>query len=141
MRRILLISALLITATPAVAEGAILIEAERQGEPFRLVVDAERGRALVTTRAGSHLIDLDAGAIYTAGGGTPRRLPLGPSPAASDARYQVALWGQGPILAGQPTSYHVISHGEAICAEMMVTAWTAPLIQPAPPFLYILTVY
>jgi hypothetical protein len=124
MRRTLLAVTLLIATPLASAEGALLIEAERAGEPFRLVVDSEGGRALLTTTHGRSLVDLHERAIYVQEPGTTsRRVRIEAAAASAGVGYRVTPWGPGPVLEGHATTYHVIARGEAICAEMMVADW------------------
>jgi hypothetical protein len=33
-------------------------------------------------------------------------------------------------MSGHATVYHVISHGEQICAEMLVSTWMTPYVRP-----------
>lgn len=121
--------ALLLALVPGAADGAVLIEARKQGEPVRIVVDAGRQRALVATARGRGLIDLERAELYVRGsGGEVRTIRL--DEAGGFNGYRVAPWGPGPVLVGHATIYHVITYGEQICAEMLVSGWMEPFIEP-----------
>jgi len=131
VRRMLLAAAVLSILPHFSAEAAILIEAKKHGEPFRMVVDNERQRALISTARGESLIDLAQGQIYVRGpGGVASRSPIGDEPLPVSRLYRVEPWGPGPVIAGQSTVYHVISYGDQICAEMLVSSWMKPFVAP-----------
>ncbi len=131
VRRMLLAAAALSILPQFSAEAAILIEARKAGEPFRMVVDNQRQRALVSTARGQSLIDLAAGEIYVRGpGGVARQVAIGQAPRPMSGLYRVEPWGPGPVVAGQSTVYHVISYGDQICAEMLVSGWMKPFVAP-----------
>jgi hypothetical protein len=129
----MLLAAILVSLLPqAAAHAAVLIEATKHGEPFRMVVDHERQRALITTGRGESLIDLARGELYLRGPGAIAHKMRIETPAALGraAAYRVEPWGPGPVMAGHATVYHVISHGEEICAEMLVSGWMTPFLRP-----------
>ena len=130
--RRMLLAAILVSLLPqAAARAAVLIEATKHGEPFRMVVDHERQRALIATARGESLIDLARGELYLRGPGAIAHKMRMPTPAPGRAAaYQVEPWGPGPVMAGHATVYHVISHGEEICAEMLVSGWMGPFVAP-----------
>ena len=131
VRRMLLAAAVLTLLPQLSAAAAILIEAKKHGERFRMVVDNGQQRALVSTARGDSLIDLAAGEIYVRGpGGVASQVAIGPEPLPVSSLYRVEPWGPGPVIAGQSTVYHVISYGEQICAEMLVSGWMKPFVAP-----------
>lgn len=129
LRWMLLLAALLVLAPGAAADAAVLIEARKQGESLRMVIDADAGRALIATARGRSVVDLARGEIYVLGAGGARKMPIQSRDAAL-AGYQVTPWGPGPTIAGHATVYHVITHGEDICAEMLVSGWMQPFVAP-----------
>lgn len=129
--RRMLLAALLSIAPLAAADAAILIEARKGGEPFRMVVDNQQGRALIRTTRGESLVDLRRGDIYVRGtSGVARKMKIRRSTQPELAAYRVEPWGPGPRMAGQATVYHVISRGDEICAEMLVSSWMTPFVEP-----------
>jgi hypothetical protein len=128
--RLLSLAVLLALAPSSLAEAAILIEARRQHEALRMVIDAEQQRALIVTPRGRSLIDVESGRIYVQGaaGGT-RQLQIAPGAEALGA-YRVTPWGPGPVIAGHATVYHVVTYREDICAEMLVSGWIGPFVAP-----------
>lgn len=94
-RWLLSLAALLILAPSAAADAAILIEARQQGDALRVVIDAERQRALIVTPRGQSVVDLERDRIYVrqgAGGG--RQIPIERGGASLGA-YRVTPWGPG----------------------------------------------
>jgi hypothetical protein len=124
-----LLAALLILA-PSVADAAILIEARSQRDALRMVVDAEQQRALIATPRGQSVIDLARHRIYLGGTASARYMPLRPDGATALGAYRVTPWGPGPVIAGHATVYHVITHNDEICAEMLVSGWMQPFMAP-----------
>ena len=130
VRRILLAAALLLLLPQASAGAAVLIEARKHGEPFRMVVDNEQQRALIATARGESLVDLRRGELYLRGPrGVARKMRLASPAALAGVAYRVEPWGPGPVMSGHATVYHVISHGEEICAEMLVSGWMTPFVR------------
>jgi hypothetical protein len=127
--RLPLLAALLIFVPSTLSEAAILIEARKEREALRMVIEAGQQRAMIVTPRGRSVIDLDTGRIYAqSAGGTARQLPIarGEAPGA----YRVTPWGPGPVIAGHATVYHVITYGDEICAEMLVSSWMQPFMAP-----------
>jgi hypothetical protein len=130
-RRMLFAAALLCILPQASAGAAILIEAKKYGEPFRMVIDNAQQRALISTARGESLVDLRRGEVYVRGAtGVARKMRIQSPAALAGMAYRVEPWGPGPVIAGQATVYHVISHGEEICAEMLVSGWMKPFVAP-----------
>lgn len=129
-RWLLSLAAVLFFALPSGANAAILIEAHRQGDPLRMVIDADRQRALIVTPRGQSVVDLERQRIYLRQGGATRQIPIERQGAASLGGYRVTPWGPGPVIAEHATVYHVITYGEEICAEMLVSGWMQPFMAP-----------
>jgi hypothetical protein len=129
-RWLLSLAALLILAPSAAADAAILIEARKQRDSLRMVVNAEQQRALIATPRGQSVIDLERNRIYVHGAAGARQLPIQPDGAAALGGYRVTPWGPGPVIAGHATVYHVITYYEEICAEMLVSGWMQPFMAP-----------
>ena len=131
VRWMLLAAALLCGLPQLSAEAAILIEAQKYGEPFRMVIDDQQQRALISTARGESLVDLQQGQIYVRGpGSVARRVSIGRQPLPASRLYRVEPWGPGPVVAGQSTVYQVITYGDQICAEMLVSGWMKPFVAP-----------
>jgi hypothetical protein len=127
--RLLSLAALLILVPSTLAEAAILIEARKERESLRMVIDAGQQRAMIATARGRSVIDLESGRIHAQGaGGAVRELPIARDEALGG--YRVTPWGPGPVIAGHATVYHVITHGDEICAEMLVSGWMEPFMAP-----------
>ena len=129
-RWLLSLAALLILAPSSMADAAILIEARKQHESLRLVIDAEQQRALVATPRGQSVIDLARDRIYVRGAAGARQMPIQSGGATALGGYRVTPWGPGPSIAGHATVYHVITYYEEICAEMLVSGWMQPFMAP-----------
>jgi hypothetical protein len=129
-RRLLSLAALLILAPPAMADAAILIDARKQGDALRVVIDGERQRALIVTPRGRSVVDLERDRIYVRhGAGAGRQIAIEHGGASLGA-YSVTPWGPGPVIAGHATVYHVITYRDEICAEMLVSGWMQPFMAP-----------
>ena len=75
--RLPLLAALLIFVPSTLAEAAILIEARKEREALRMVIDAGQQRAMIETPRGRSVIDLESGRIYAqSAGGAARQLPI-----------------------------------------------------------------
>jgi hypothetical protein len=123
--------AVLLTLAPStMAEAAVLIEARKQSDALRMVIDVEQQRALIATPRGQSVIDLASNRIYVGGAGGARQMPIRPGGAAALGGYQVTPWGPGPVVAGHATVYHVITYHDEICAEMLVSGWMQPFMSP-----------
>jgi hypothetical protein len=129
--RWLLTLAVLLTLAPStIADAAVLIEAHRQRDALRMVIDVEQQRALIATPHGQSVIDLARNRIYVAGAAGAREFPIRPGGAAAPGGYRVTPWGPGPVVAGHATVYHVITYNDEICAEMLVSGWMQPFMAP-----------
>jgi hypothetical protein len=127
--RLPLLAALLIFVPSTLSEAAILIEARKEREALRMVIDAGQQRAMIATARGRSVIDLETGRIHAQSArGATQQLPIarGQGPGA----YRVTPWGPGPVIAGHATVYHVITYGAEICAEMLVSGWMQPFLAP-----------
>ena len=123
--------AVLLTLAPStMAEAAVLIEARKQRDALRMVIDVEQQRALIATPRGQSVIDLARNRIYVGGAGAARQMPIRPGGAAALGGYRVTPWGPGPVVAGHATVYHVITYNDEICAEMLVSGWMQPFMAP-----------
>jgi hypothetical protein len=129
-RWLLSLAALLILAPSTAVDAAILIEARKQHDAVRMVIDAEQQRALIATPRGQSVIDLERNRIYVRGAAGARQMPIQRGGAAVLGAYRVTPWGPGPMIAGHATIYHVITYHEEICAEMLVSGWMQPFMAP-----------
>ncbi|MGH9033443.1 MAG: hypothetical protein ACRDZV_15065, partial [Acidimicrobiia bacterium] len=89
----------------------------------QLVVVADRPRAAARLERGH--FEPNATAMQ-------ERHPRGASATRGDAlgACEVTPWGPGPVIAGHVTVYHVITHGDEICAEMLVSGWMKAFMAP-----------
>ena len=115
------------------AEAAVLIEAKKAGQALRLVVDRTQERVLITAGEVRAMVDLGAGLIYVEAQGRPAsRVHARFRPGHDEpAPYRVELFGPGPILAGNASSYYVLFDEDRVCAEAMLSAWMSPFVDPA----------
>jgi hypothetical protein len=129
-RWLLSLAALLILVSATAVDAAILIEARRQGDPLRLVIDVEQQRALIVTSRGQSVVDLARQRIYVRGAAGAGQIPIERGGVASLGSYRVTPWGPGPVIADHATVYHVVTYEEEICAEMLVSGWMQPFMAP-----------
>lgn len=122
----------LILAVPGTAQASVLIEARIAGTPVRLVADRHLDRVLLAAGSTRALFDLAAGLVYASEGGKAQRLHARYLPGHDEPPpYRIEPFGPGPVLAGYGTTYHVLFVGEQVCAELMVSGWMTPFVDPA----------
>jgi hypothetical protein len=119
------------------SRSALLIEGEFAGKTLRIVVDKTEAKADVQIGSDRHWIDLDAGEAHRiAQDGTTSEEEL--SPSAVRLSPEIKPWGPGPTIAGHPSVYHVMTLGEEICSELLISPWMKPFVDPAVKALSIL---
>jgi hypothetical protein len=126
-----LVGALLLL--PGAVHGATLIELRAGGEPLRMVVDRPQQRVLVASAARRTWFDLNGGFVYHREGAGPTRRAHARYRPGHDrlAPYRIERFGPGPVVAGQASTYEVLFVDERICAEMMLSEWMQPFLDPA----------
>ena len=97
------------------------------------MVDGARERVLITAGEVRALVDLTAGLVYLQRPGEPASRSHARFRPGHDepAPYRVELFGPGPILAGNASSYYVLFDQDRVCAEAMLSAWMRPFVDPA----------
>ncbi|MGH6904707.1 MAG: hypothetical protein ACREIR_18425, partial [Geminicoccaceae bacterium] len=115
------------------ARGAVLIEMTVGTEPVRVVIDRPQQRVLITSGDRQTWFDLGAGLVYhRAGEGAAKRAHARYRPGHDrPPAYRIERFGPGPIVAGQASTYQVRVVDDRICAEMMLSAWMRPFVDPA----------
>ncbi len=129
----LLTLAVLLYLPVAAASAAVLIEAREGERDLRLVIDRAQGRVLLERGGARTLFDLHAGDLYVQAPGTktrkihayyrPGHQPLPP--------YRIEVFGPGPVISGHASVYHVLFVEDQVCAEILVSAWMRPFVDPA----------
>lgn len=117
----------------APASAAVLIEAQRvDGEKVRVVADRAQQRVLLEAGETSTLVDLAAGLVYVRGAaGDARRAHARFRPGHDQPPpYRVEPFGPGPMLAGHGSAYFVLFAEDRVCAELMLSAWMRPFVDP-----------
>ena len=125
---------LLIAAVPSGTRAAVLIEARSEGgEALRMVVDRSQQRVQLSAGKAWALFDLAAGEVYLReGNGITRHAHAYYRPGHDEPPpYRVEPFGPGPLLAGHGSRYYVLFAEETVCAEMMLSAWMKPFVEPA----------
>lgn len=125
--------ALCLVVSPAVVSAAMLFEGEAGGEPLRMVADRRAERVLIELGGERSLVDLKAGHVYLGlDQKTPQRVRAYFRPGHDQvASYRLERFGPGPMVAGHASVYHVLFVGERVCAEILVSSWMAPFVDPA----------
>jgi len=115
------------------ARAAVLIEARAGEEDLRLVIDRASERVLVRRDGTEALFDLARGEVYLwRSGSTPerRRVRFRPGHEAPPP-YRLEVFGPGPVRAGHASVYHVLFVEDRVCAEVLVSGWMRPFVDPA----------
>lgn len=119
------------------ARSALLIEGDFAGKTLRILVDKAEAKAEVSIGDDRHWIDLASGEAHrveadgTMSAEELASLDGGPAP-------EIKPWGPGPTIAGHPSVYHVMTLGDQICGELLVSTWMKPFVDPAVQALAIL---
>jgi hypothetical protein len=132
MRLTLLALAWLVLLLPA-AQGAVLIEMTAGAEPLRVVIDRPQQRVLIASGDRRTWFELGAGLVYHSDGRGPAQRAHARYRPGHDRPppYRIERFGPGPIVAGQASTYHVLFVEDRICAEMMLSEWMHPFVEPA----------
>jgi hypothetical protein len=117
----------------AAARGAVLIEMTVGAEPLRVVIDRPGQRVLFAAGNRRTWFDLGGGMVYHREGDAPaRRAHARYRPGHDEPPpYRIERFGPGPIVAGQVSAYHVVFLADRICAEMVLSEWMRPFVDPA----------
>lgn len=113
--------------------GATLIELSADGESVALVVDRPQQRVLIKSSERRTWFDLSGGLVYhREGDGPTQRAHARYRPGHDQiAPYRIERFGPGPVVAGQASTYEVLFVEDRICAEMMLSGWMRPFLDPA----------
>jgi hypothetical protein len=133
MRPALLALACLLHLPLAGARAAVLIEMTVGSAPVRVVIDRPQQRVLIESGAARTWFDLQVGFVYhrTGNGPTERAHARYRPGHERPPPYRIERFGPGPVVAGQASTYQVLFAGERICAEMMLSEWMRPFLDPA----------
>jgi hypothetical protein len=128
--RVLLV--LLLAAAPGALRAEILIEATLDGRDLRIVVDRARDRVLVEQGGTRTLVDHEAGTVRRSGAGGEALIQARFRPGHQvPPPYRIELFGPGPVYAGHASVYHVLFDHERVCAELLLSGWMRPFLDPA----------
>jgi hypothetical protein len=133
MRPALLALLCLLHLPLAGARAAVLIEMTLGAAPVRVVIDRPQQRVLIESGAARTWFDLLGGFVYhrTGNGPTERAHARYRPGHERPPPYRIERFGPGPVVAGQASAYQVLFAGERICAEMMLSEWMRPFVDPA----------
>jgi hypothetical protein len=133
MRPALLALACLLHLPLAGARAAVLIEMTVGTAPVRLVIDRPQQRVLIERGAAQTWFDLLGGLVYHRTGSGPTERAHARYRPGHDwpFPYRIERFGPGPVVVGQASAYQVLFAGERICAEMMLSEWMRPFVDPA----------
>lgn len=131
--RLALLAVVCFLHMPLAARGAVLIEMTAGQEPIRVVIDRPQQRVLFASAGRRTWFDLDQGLVYHRAGNAPAQRAHARFRPGHDQPppYRIERFGPGPIVAGQAGTYHVLFLADRICAEMMLSAWMLPFVDPA----------
>jgi hypothetical protein len=112
------------------ATSALLIEGNFAGKTMRILVDTGQAKADVTIGDDRLWVDLAKSEAHrVSADGTMTEEAL----AASDRHPapEIKPWGPGPTIAGHASVYHVMTLGDEICGELLISPWMKPFVDPA----------
>ena len=118
---------------PVAVAAATLIEMSTAGEPVNSAVDRPQQRVLIKSADRRTWFDLNGGLVYhREGNGPTQRAHARYRPGHDPSEpYRIERFGPGPSVAGQASTYEVLFVDDRICAEMMLSAWMRPFLDPA----------
>jgi hypothetical protein len=126
-----LLAVILLALGAGTASAGILLEADHAGQPLRLELGQDQTRVLATVAGSHYLVDVARGDVYALGSVPPRRLRAGAMPdPAPTPRFALERWSEGPVVAGNGSTYNVLIIDERICGEVLVSPWMAPFTDP-----------
>jgi hypothetical protein len=131
--RLALLALAWLVLLPAAARGAVLIEMTAGAELLRVVIDRPQQRVLIASGNRRTWFELEAGLVYHGDGRGPAQRAHARYRPGHDRPppYRIERFGPGPIVAGQASAYHVLFVEDRICAEMMLSEWMRPFVEPA----------
>jgi hypothetical protein len=126
-----LVGALLLM--PGAVAAATLIEMSAAGEPVNLVIDRPQQRVLLKSAGRRTWFDLNGGFVYHREGDARTQRAHARFRPGHDrpAPYRIERFGPGPSVAGQASTYEVLFVDDRICAELMLSGWMRPFLDPA----------
>jgi hypothetical protein len=126
-----LVGALLLM--PGAGAAATLIEMTAAGGPVHLVIDRPQQRVLIKSAGRRTWFDLNGGFVYHRESDGPAQRAHARYRPGHDrpAPYRIERFGPGPMVAGQASTYEVLFMDDRICAEMMLSEWMRPFLDPA----------
>jgi hypothetical protein len=125
--------AFVVALMPGLAEAAVLIEAQAEDGPVRIVIGLQSERVLVE-RGGREpvLVDLAGGEVFIGRGEAAERIRLLYRPGYEEPPpFRLEQFGPGPVIAGHGSLYYVLFVEDAVCAEVLVSSWMRPFVDPA----------
>ena len=133
MRRLCWALVSVLVSMSGVVHGATLIEMSAEGAPVALVIDRPQQRVLVKGSERRTWFDLSGGLVYHREGDGPTKRAHARYRPGHDriAPYRIERFGPGPVVAGQASTYEVLFVDDRICAELMVSGWMRPFLDPA----------
>ena len=112
------------------AASVLLIEGDFAGKTMRILVDTTQAKSDVIIGDHRLWVDLVSNEAHrVAPDGTVIEETLAAdehSPAP-----EIRPWGPGPTIAGHASVYHVMTLGDEICGELLVSPWMKPFVDPA----------
>jgi hypothetical protein len=118
---------------PGALVAATLIEMSAAGGSVSLVIDRPQQRVLIQSAERRTWFDLNGGFVYHREGEGPTQRAHARFRPGHDrpASYRIERFGPGPSVAGQASTYEVLFVDDRICAEMMLSGWMQPFLDPA----------
>lgn len=117
---------------PIAGRAGTLVEARFDGVPIKAELSDPSAR-LVRVEVGTtnRLVDLADNTVFVLGKGEAKRIRAGAlDDGASILPWSLSRWSHGPVVAGNASSYNVLTLGEAICGEVLASVWMGPFLEP-----------
>lgn len=113
------------------AEAGTLVQGTLEGLPFRAELGTNRDLVLITVDGTRRLVDLGSADVFLLGEGQAKRSRAGAMDDGSPLRsWRLTQWYAGPMVAGNASTYNVLTLDETICGEVLASRWMRRFLEP-----------
>ncbi len=113
------------------AEAGTLVQGRLEGLQFQAELGSDRNLVLVTVAGTRRLVDLGSDDVFLLGQGRDKRLRAGALDDGSPLRsWRLTQWYAGPMVAGNASTYNVLTLDETICGEVLASRWMSQFLEP-----------
>jgi hypothetical protein len=113
------------------AEAGTLVQGRLEGLPFQAELGSDSNLVLVTVGGTRRLVDLGSADVFLLDEGRARRSRAGALDNGSPLQsWRLTRWYAGPMVAGNASTYNVLTLDETICGEVLASRWMLQFLDP-----------